>query len=206
MLMILFRHSQWTLVVYGDIFFCKIWFSASFCPGRYLHSQRGNNPASHHFIPPTTSRPDSRNGVTPDYGTNYVPNAGPTHLAPQSLDHFKRGYAERANQRDKEHYSRRHGPTGRERRNAGGGPPQQSRPMIVEGLDINRAIDRLTPLVNSRQALFKELDMIAQENPTIIGSGKTMTLLISAVARRKEIGVGNAIWEVRNALSSRMDI
>jgi hypothetical protein len=78
--------------------------------------------------------------------------------------------------------------------------------MIVEGLDINRAIDRLTPLVHSRQALFKELDMIAQENPTITGSGKTITLLISAVARRKEIGVGNAIWEVRNALSSKMDI
>jgi pentatricopeptide repeat protein len=169
-------------------------------------------PISHIFVLlPTTRRSgaDPRNGVVaPDYGTAYVPNAGPAHLAPQSLDHFKRGYAERANMRDKEFYSRRHGPTGREQRKANGGnnnnrnedrKPPPSRPMIVDGLDIYRAIDRLATLIHSQPAVFKELDQMAQETPTILGSGKTITLMISAVARRKEIGVGNAIWEVRIA-------
>jgi hypothetical protein len=42
----------------------------------------------------------------PDHGTSFVPGgAGPEHLAPKSLDHFKRGYEERAAQRDKEFYT-----------------------------------------------------------------------------------------------------
>jgi pentatricopeptide repeat protein len=178
-------------------------------------------PTSHiSVLLPTTRRSgaDPRNGVVaPDYGTAYVPNAGPAHLAPQSLDHFKRGYAERANMRDKEFYSRRHGPTGREQRKANGGnnnrnedrKPPPSRPMIVDGLDIYRAIDRLATLIHSQPAVFKELDQMAQETPTILGSGKTITLMISAVARRKEIGVGNAIWEVRiarKAMQCRLSI
>lgn len=37
-----------------------------------------------------------------DHGSNFVPGAGPERHAPQSLDHFKRGYAERAELRDRE--------------------------------------------------------------------------------------------------------
>ena len=37
-----------------------------------------------------------------DHGESFVPGAGPESEAPQSLDHFKRGYQERAHMRDRE--------------------------------------------------------------------------------------------------------
>ena len=47
---------------------------------------------------------DRRQPLKPDHGENFVPGAeeAPEDLAPQSLDHFKRGYKERADLRDRE--------------------------------------------------------------------------------------------------------
>jgi pentatricopeptide repeat protein len=48
---------------------------------------------------------EAQSDYKPDHGSSFVPGAGPEHLAPKSLDHFKRGYEERAAQRDKEFYT-----------------------------------------------------------------------------------------------------
>jgi pentatricopeptide repeat protein len=42
--------------------------------------------------------------LKPDHGENFVPGSesAPDHMAPQPLDHFKRGYKERADLRDRE--------------------------------------------------------------------------------------------------------
>eukprot|EP00957_Ditylum_brightwellii_P187828 14301524-Ditylum_brightwellii.AAC.1 len=52
--------------------------------------------------PPPNAKPSAPN--KPDHGENYVPGseAAPDNLAPQPLDHFKRGYKERAELRERE--------------------------------------------------------------------------------------------------------
>lgn len=151
----------------------------------------------------------------PDFGTSYVPNAGPEQYAPKSLDHFKRGYEERAAQRDKEFYTLRNGPTGRGRSGGGGrydnnnnnghhnsnngredqGGLFRDRPTILQGLDINALVDRLSTKLSNKEALFQDLDQTRQENKSVFESGKAMTALISVAARRKNIGLGHAVWD-----------
>jgi pentatricopeptide repeat protein len=184
----------------------------------------------------------------PDYGNSYVPGAGPEHYAPNSLDHFKRGYEERAAHRDKEFYSLNHGPTGRagggggdrrrpigwsssgdnggngggpsahgmsgDRRNGyggGGGQPRNSRqddsapwnknardhqrPTILQGLDIQALVDRLSTKLSVPDELFADLDETRSENRNVFDSGKAMTALISVAARRRNIGLGHALWD-----------
>lgn len=139
----------------------------------------------------------------PDFGIAYVPNAGPSHLAPKSLDHFKRGYHERTAQREKEHYTRYHGHTGRGGRTSsgrgGGDINRSSRPVIVRGLNINEAIERLARLNGNQNSLFRELDQIFQQVPDATGVGKVITVMISTAARLMELGVGNAIWDWMDA-------
>lgn len=43
--------------------------------------------------------------INPDHGSSFMPGAGSEEFAPKSLDHFKRGYAERAAMREKEYYN-----------------------------------------------------------------------------------------------------
>jgi pentatricopeptide repeat protein len=183
-----------------------------------------------------TTKPTS----APDFGEDFVPGAGPVQYAPQSLDHFKRGYEERSVQRDKERYtlrnnSDRYGRGGRGSYNSSGGggrgrgsnyndrggqqhyshggdregtrfsstnnsddPWNQSyrdRPTILQGLDINALVDRLTTKLNNKPALFAELDRTRQDNQNVFDSGKALTALISIAARRKNIGLGHAAWD-----------
>lgn len=161
--------------------------------------------------------------VTPDYGTAYVPNAGPEQYAPKSLDHFKRGYEERAAQRDKEFYTLRNGPTGGggnhgNHGNGGGGGNNshggrgggnggrggryaedpwvfRDRPTVLQGLDINALVDRLSSKLSNKDALFADLDRTRQDNLNVFEGGKAMTALISVAARRKNIGLGHAVWD-----------
>ena len=166
--------------------------------------------------------PDSkeeRKRTKPDYGEVLLSND--IKHAPKSLDHFKRGYQERAAQRDKEFYSRRHGPDGRGGRGArgggggggyggGGGRGRggqggrggveepwtfRDRPTILQGLDINALVDRLTTKLGDKEALFEELNRTRQQNEFVFESGKAMTALISVAARRKNIGLGYAVWD-----------
>jgi pentatricopeptide repeat protein len=149
----------------------------------------------------------------PDFGAAFVPGAGPMKNAPKSLDHFQRGYEERAVQRDKEFYTARR-PEGR---NTGASflrsgdregtrfsninnaedpwNHHRDRPTILQGLDINALADRLNPLLNNKAALFAELDRTRAENRQVFDSGKALTALISIAARRKNIGLGHATWD-----------
>jgi pentatricopeptide repeat protein len=265
----------------------------------------------------------------PDHGSSFVPGAGPEKYAPKSLDHFKRGYEERAAQRDKEFYtvgSTESGEGGAEGEGAGngaslpnsdmpdgkqgsfsqpntessnqqprgrgggggdrgvnthnddgyddynshgesrngsfissgtrigrggysgsgggasggglystnrdflqgrdygsnngtgfggrggagirGGPGgigsrrymddpwgYRDRPTVLQGLDINALMDRLAELSHSTDKLFAELDRVRGEYKQIFETGKAMTALISVAARRKQIGLGHAVWD-----------
>lgn len=61
--------------------------------------------------------------LKPDHGENFVPGSetAPDHMAPQPLDHFKRGYKERADLRDRE--------TNQLANEFEGGQPEQSPPL-----------------------------------------------------------------------------
>lgn len=164
---------------------------------------------------PPTERPVGRCAPEkaiqkPDFGAAFVPGAGPVQYAPKSLDHFQRGYEERAIQRDKEFYTARR-PEGRSARSNGGDREgtrfskinntqdpwnqHRDRPTILQGLDINGLVDRLDPLINNKVALFAELDRTREENLQVFDSGKALTALISIAARRKNIGLGHAAWD-----------
>lgn len=215
------------------------------------------------------SNNNNNGGRPPDYGEVLL--GSDIRHAPKSLDHFKRGYQERAAQREKEFYTRRHGPDGLLRRHSGGGggggrdhrgggggggggrgggrgrgdrggggggrgrgrgegpisnkmnnsnsrggggadggepwSSYRDRPTILQGLDINALADRLTPQLHSRDALFAELDRTRQQNEFVFESGKAMTALISVAARRKNIGLGHAVWDwvrFKNSIPSMM--
>ena len=199
---------------------------------------------SHDQHDPNGFRQQQHPRVQPDYGEVLLSND--IRHAPKSLDHFKRGYQERATQRDKEFYSRRHGHDGRNGdggrgggdggrggsdggrgggtrnnnintdRNGGRGGGRggsssrfaepkmkdepwaqqyRDRPTILQGLDINALCDRLTPKLHSKDVLFAELDRTRQQNEFVFDSGKAMTALISVAARRKNIGLGHAVWD-----------
>jgi pentatricopeptide repeat protein len=133
--------------------------------------------------------------ATPDFGAAYVPGAGPEQYAPKSLDHFKRGYEERAAQRDKEFYTLRNGPTGRGRSGRYMEDVFRDRPTVLQGLDINALVDRLSTKLSNKEALFADLDRTRQDNRSVFEGGKAMTALISVAARRKNIGLGHAVWD-----------
>jgi pentatricopeptide repeat protein len=71
----------------------------------------------------------------------------------------------------------------------------RDRPTILQGLDINALVDRLTTKLNNKDALFAELDRTRQENRNVFDNGKALTALISIAARRKNIGLGHAAWD-----------
>lgn len=154
-----------------------------------MNSNNDNKPSEESSAPN-----GKRHYVTPDYGSAYVPNAGPAHLAPKSLDHFKRGYQERAAQREKEYYSRRHGPTGRESRSFEY-RNNNDRPTVVNGLDVNRLADRVSAKLSDQKALFTIIDEARESHPEAFETGRAMTALISVAARRKNIGLGWAAWD-----------
>ena len=203
-------------------------------------------------------RPASSTGrshsIKPDFGTDFVPGAGPVKYAPKALDHFQRGQDERSTYRDRNqdhrpdrpgrgggggggghyHNSNYHGrggggynnnhynPGGRgnhydrgdrnSNNNYGGDRPRfsgsnnnsddpwsqnhrENRPTILQGLDINALVDRLTSKLNNKAALFADLDRTRIENRSVFDSGKALTALISIAARRKNIGLGHAAWD-----------
>ena len=72
---------------------------------------------------------------------------------------------------------------------------RENRPTILQGLDINALVDRLTSKLHNKAALFADLDRTRIENRSIFDSGKALTALISIAARRKNIGLGHAAWD-----------
>ena len=72
---------------------------------------------------------------------------------------------------------------------------RENRPTILQGLDINALVDRLTSKLHNKAALFADLDRTRIDNRSVFDSGKALTALISIAARRKNIGLGHAAWD-----------
>ena len=120
-----------------------------------------------------------------DHGVSYVPGAGDEDQAPKSLDHFKRGYHERAQMRDRQNHDR----NDYHPRNSGsaGGPPN-----MLQGVDVGRILDRCQ---QNKQNLFEELDRVREEYRQLFDSGKAMTALISGASRRRDTPLASACWD-----------
>jgi pentatricopeptide repeat protein len=69
------------------------------------------------------------------------------------------------------------------------------RPTILQGLDIQALVDRLSTKLSVPDELFTDLDETRRENRNVFDSGKAMTALISVAARRRNIGLGHALWD-----------
>lgn len=113
-------------------------------------------------------------------------------MAPKSLDHFKRGYQERADQREREYYgSRANGRRGR----AGGvwrGNPSDRSP-VFEGFHVYNYLDMLRG--KNRQQVYDELDKARTQYAEVMEGGKALTALISGAARRQQPEVARWVWE-----------
>ena len=163
---------------------------------------------------------NNKRKLQPDHGTSFVPGAGPEYLAPKSLDHFKRGYHERAEQREKEFYcgrSNRAGGGGGSTHNNNNNNRNQSsrrdrpgdswasasarfeRPTILHGFNVLEFLDHITPLSNSgnnsSQQVFEQLDQALKKRPQAFSSGKALTALISSAARRRHVQMAHLVWE-----------
>lgn len=97
--------------------------------------------------------------------------------------------------RERENYSQKNGPTGKEKPRDRDPWSYRDRPTILQGLDINALVDRLSDFTHNRHLLFVELDKTREANRDIFDSGKACTALISVSARRKNIVLGQAIWD-----------
>jgi len=149
----------------------------------------------------------------PDHGENFVPGseAAPGNLAPQPLDHFKRGYKERADLRDRETNQsssefdedaeqRPPTPVVPEERPQVRSNPQQTmqrsefrnRYRGSSGFDAMRLVDTLTRQgCNLRATLDR-----AQENfAASFQSGKALTAILSNLARRRNMATASFVWQ-----------
>jgi pentatricopeptide repeat protein len=159
--------------------------------------------------------------VRPDHGENFVPGSesAPDDQAPQPLDHFKRGYKERAELRDREmghlnvdfrhkggrkrersgdanedhwqnsSHGRREDSGGRGDRETGTSGPSNNGPA---GLDVTRLVAKLDMPGCDLNA---ELDQAREEYATSFDSGKAMTAILANLARRRKLGVALSVWQ-----------
>lgn len=142
-----------------------------------------------------------------DHGESFVPGAGPERMAPKSMDHFQRGYRERADQRDKEGYTKDQQPQHRGPRR---GPPRRGpprgeepwnnnnnrteRPTILQGFNVLEFLDLLTEYEHDRRKVFDELDRARAVHAEPFENGKALTALISSAARRRNVHMAGLIW------------
>lgn len=160
--------------------------------------------------PAPTNNNNNRNAKKPDHGENFVPGSesAPDNLAPQPLDHFKRGYRERAELRDREMGQLNVDFSGSHNNNNSTSAPtrievpsdkithrndhyRDSNPS-ARHVEVANLVDRISrPGCN----LYEELDYAHQ---TIFKTGdtsKALTAILSNLARRKKIGVALAVWQ-----------
>ena len=119
----------------------------------------------------------------PDHGEHFLPGAekAPANQAPEALDHFKRGYHERANLRERE----------TEELAQGNFTTNQRRPTP-------RAFDALAfadVICRPGCDVMYELDRARDSAPSNFATGKPQTAILSQLARRRKIGVANALWD-----------
>lgn len=148
--------------------------------------------------------------LKPDHGENFVPGAeaAPDNQAPQPLDHFKRGYKERADLRDRElnplsadheiaSHSRAVPPlnTGYCNTNEGGYNSNDRRSFNGGGgvgFDVMRLVDELC---RPGCVLPQVLERARGENAASFASGKALTAILSNLARRRKIGIALSVWQ-----------
>eukprot|EP00522_Entomoneis_paludosa_P007935 CAMPEP_0172447950 /NCGR_PEP_ID=MMETSP1065-20121228/7079_1 /TAXON_ID=265537 /ORGANISM="Amphiprora paludosa, Strain CCMP125" /LENGTH=973 /DNA_ID=CAMNT_0013199323 /DNA_START=426 /DNA_END=3348 /DNA_ORIENTATION=- len=144
-----------------------------------------------------------RNG--PDRGSAYFPGSKPrANNAPQSLDHFKRGYKERKDMRDREEVfllQHQQGPRGggsgrhvkdwRRHEQLPDSMRKSDQPFILQGFNVTEWIERnANPHANVEAALGEAY----QNYREAFQSGKAMTALIAAAARRRLIRLAQTCW------------
>ena len=131
----------------------------------------------------------------PDHGSLFVPSAGPEDLAPKSLDHFKRGYQERAEHREKELYgshNNRAAPEGRLPRDR---VSRGERTTILNGFNVLEFINQVSEFQNDRRRIFDALNTARKNYPEPFENGKGLTALISSAARRRHVKLAHIIWD-----------
>lgn len=140
--------------------------------------------------------------LKPDHGTNFLPGSeqAPDHMAPQPLDHFKRGYKERSHLRDREQSNHDDfGPSNPHAKNHGQQQHGQNNHQMHRrhadnnndfrnnntNFDAIRLVDTLCrPGCNVTAALD-------DSNAT----GKALTAILSNLARRRKLGVALSVWQ-----------
>jgi pentatricopeptide repeat protein len=164
---------------------------------------------------------NQRRKNVPDHGENFVPGSesAPSNRNPQSLDHFKRGYRERAHLRDRDtstlNEDFRRGNRGSEhrppqgggryidrnlrpggyyndRRSGGDRGDDRGRGQVIMGLDVQALVDRLC---RNFDDVFKMLDAAKDEHKAVFQSGKAVTAIISNLARRRNLNLANIVWD-----------
>lgn len=125
----------------------------------------------------------SRAPLKPDHGAHFVPGheqAPKSNQAPEALDHFKRGYAERANLRD------------RELGELASGDFSSRRPPPSRSFDAAPFADVICrPGCN----VMLELDRARDSAPGNFATGKPLTAILSQLARRRKVGIAVAVWD-----------
>lgn len=135
-----------------------------------------------------------------------MPAGGDDSQGLKGLDHFKRGYQERADMREREFYSQK---AKRQQRGNGGDfrDPwaNRDRVTIVYGLDCNRLLDEMEAVRDGR-AVFQMLDKARSQYPEGFECGKAITALISASARRRNTQLAYMIWDWLQAVKIPMNV
>lgn len=115
------------------------------------------------------------------------------------MDHFRRGRRERTEMRRREVYCPNENPRRQEEDSPRKNPRQEEhqslrtdRPPFLKGIDLNRFMD---DLCNQRLNVFKSLDSARQEYWELFHSGKVMTAVIAAAARRRQVRLAQQCWE-----------
>lgn len=108
----------------------------------------------------------------------------PSGKAPESLDHFKRGYHERANLRE------------REMGELTADYAISSRGRRMHVFDAAPFADTICrPGCN----VMMELDRARESSPANFATGKPITAILSQLARRRKVGIAVAVWDWMDA-------
>jgi hypothetical protein len=139
---------------------------------------------------------DSKPRSGPDHGKAHVPGAGPMDMAPKSLDHFQRGYKERAEMRDKQFCDSRNKNRGNpvdKSNSRGGNNHHRGLPQpVIMGMNIQGLVDRL---LRPRVDFDAELDKAYKEHEPVFACGKASTAIISAGARQRNMRLSENVWK-----------
>jgi pentatricopeptide repeat protein len=160
--------------------------------------------------------------LKPDHGENFVPGAeaAPDNQAPQPLDHFKRGYKERADLREREAnplstdheittLARAAPPITNGYSNATEGYNRNDHRTfhfgvgVGVGFDVMRLVDELC---KPGCVLPQVLERARAENVASFTCGKALTAILSNLARRRKIGIALSVWQWMDTADIRKNV